>query len=212
MSTCSFSRGGAYDVPCKETQLGCGGRCWQHCEYGRVMSNKLLALHGIGYGQSQLLQLYMKHMEEWEAHAIECHGHEDNRAKKTHSGNGAYKGQFAFTLTKSPDDDLTEEDMIKAARKIMNQKSCPVKKYAWYLEYGDPEQQLHPHIHGMYETESEGRIEAKHFKRAWKIWNEKQKLGKGFRGGYHRPVRSEEGYSDYIKKDNGKNEWYNLEN
>jgi len=120
--------------------------------------------------------------------------------KKTHKGNGAPSGAFAFTLTKSPDDDLTEEDMIKAVTKVMNQKSCPTIRFVWYIEYGDVETRTHPHIHGMYETESGGRIEAKHWKRAWMIWDEKKLMGFGFRGGYHRPVRSEENYVDYVQK------------
>lgn len=122
------------------------------------------------------------------------------KCKKTHKGNGVYKGAYAFTLTKSPKDDLTEQQMIEAANKLMTQKSCPVKKFAWYQEKAGEE---HVHIHGMYETFSEGRIEAKHFKRAWPIWNEKQKLGMGFRGGYHRPIRAEEAYSEYISKEHG---------
>lgn len=122
------------------------------------------------------------------------------RISKSHKGNGAPQGQFAFTITASPADKLSKDDMVNAVRKVMAQKSCPVKYYAWYLEYGDMENETHPHIHGMYETESGGRIEAKHFKRAWKIWDEKQRLGAGFRGGYHRPVRDSEAYADYIKK------------
>jgi len=124
----------------------------------------------------------------------------------SHKGNGSYNGPFAFTLTKSPRDSVTVADMIKAVKKIVSQKSCPVIKYAWYLEYkGTDEDGLptHPHIHGMYETESGGRIEKKHFARAWGIWEETQRLGAGFRGGYHRPVRSDEAYSQYIKKDGG---------
>lgn len=120
---------------------------------------------------------------------------------KTHKGNGAPQGAFAFTLTMSPNDGYSKEEMIAACRKIMGQQSCPVKKYAWYLEYGDNEAKTHPHIHGMYETESGGRIERKHFKRAWPIWDESQRHGAGFRGGYHRPVRNEERYSDYIRED-----------
>jgi len=154
---------------------------------------------------------YRKIMEEWLTHASESHGLPDHNRKKTHQGNGTHQGAFAFTLTKSPDDQLTEFDMIKAVRKVMSQKSCPVSRYAWYLEYGDPEEKTHPHIHGLYETQTQGRIEAKHFKRAWPIWDEKHKLGHGFRGGYHRPVRTEEGYEQYIKKDAGKNEWFNIE-
>jgi len=129
--------------------------------------------------------------------------------KKTHEtpknkGNGAPQGAFAFTLTCSPADDYTAADMLLAVRKIMSQKSNTVKRYAWYYEEkgrtteGVP---IHPHIHGMYETESGGRIHSKHFQRAWKIWDEKKPMGQGFRGGYHRPVKSEEGYAQYIKKD-----------
>jgi len=121
--------------------------------------------------------------------------------KKSHKGNGTPSGPFAFTLTKSPSDPLTEDDMIAAVKKIMSQKSCPVTKYAWYLEH--KENQTHPHIHGIYETTSMGRIEAKHFKRAWPIWDEKTPMGAGFRGGYHRPVKHGESYEDYISKDGG---------
>jgi len=129
-------------------------------------------------------------------------------------GNGAPSGAFAFTLTKSPKDALSIGDMLTAVRKIMQQKSCPVKKYAWYYEEkgrdenGDP---IHPHIHGIYETESGGRIESKHFKRAWPIWDPSKPMGQGFKGGYHRAVRSDEGYSDYIKKDGGMSESYGMD-
>lgn len=121
-------------------------------------------------------------------------------------GNGKYQGPFAFTLTKSPTDTLTIDDMIKAVRKVMKQTSFPVIKYAWYYEdkgkddNGNP---LHPHIHGMYETIDGKRIESRHFKRAWPIWDPSQPQGQGFRGGYHRPVAHNEAYSDYIKKDAG---------
>lgn len=118
----------------------------------------------------------------------------------SHPGNGAHMGPFAFTLTMSPNDNLTVDDMIAAARKLMSQKSCPVAVYAWFLEYGDEEAMTHPHIHGMYETVSKGRIEAKHFKRAWPIWDEKVRMGFGFRGGYHKPVRDGVLYSNYISK------------
>lgn len=136
---------------------------------------------------------------KWTRHLRELHWPK----AKSHKGNGAHQGEFAFTLTKSPSDDLTELDMIAAVRKLMAQKSCPVKYYAWYLEYGNPETKEHPHIHGLYETESRGRIESKHFKRAWKIWDEKVRMGMGFRGGYHRPVELEENYARYIAKQNG---------
>lgn len=135
-------------------------------------------------------------------------------ASRRKTGNGAHSGAFAFTLTMSPKDPFTVGDMLAAVRKVMRQKSCTVKRYAWYYEEkgrdenGDP---LHPHIHGMYETESGGRIEAKHWKRAWSIWDERKPMGKGFRGGYHRPVRSDEQYGDYIKKDGGMSESWTMD-
>ena len=127
----------------------------------------------------------------------------------THVGNGTYSGPFAFTLTKSPKDALTVADMLAAARKVMKQKSNPVIKYAWYYEdkgRDDNGDAIHPHIHGMYETSTGGRIETKHWKRAWPIWCPSTIIGAGFRGGYHRPVKMEENYSQYIEKDGGMGE------
>jgi len=143
----------------------------------------------------------INNQKEWLAHIEKSHG-----PSRSHRGNGAYLGPFAFTITKSPKDSMTVQEMIGAVNKIMSQKSCKVIKYAWHLEYkGKDEAGLpaHPHIHGMYETSTGGRIEAKHFKRAWPIWDEKLKLGMGFRGGYHRPIADEESYTKYIAKDGG---------
>jgi len=152
-----------------------------------------------------VLPIFKQQLKEYQKilmiHQNECHGMKFNLCNKK-QGNGAHCGEFAFTLTMSPTDGYTEEDMIKAVEKIMAQQSCPVKRCAWYLEH--KENESHPHIHGIYETESGGRIEAKHFKRAWPIWNEKQKLGAGFRGGYHRPVIEKDEYLAYIAKDKQK--------
>ena len=122
----------------------------------------------------------------------------------SHKGNGTPSGSFAFTLTKSPKDPQSVGDMLAAVRKIMAQKSCAVIKYAWYYEDKGRDENgdaIHPHIHGMYETVTGGRIESKHFKRAWPLWDPNVPMGAGFKGGYHRPVRSDEKYDDYIKKD-----------
>lgn len=131
------------------------------------------------------------------------------KKSSTHVGNGTYNGPFAFTLTKAPADALTVGDMLTAVRKVMKQKSNPVVKYAWYYEdkgRDDNGDAIHPHIHGMYETLSGGRIETKHWKRAWSIWNPEKPLGVGFRGGYHRPIKHGEAYDKYIKKDGGMGE------
>lgn len=206
--SCPHQRG-IFAIRCGDTLIGCDGHCWQHCPAGVVFSNRLLALHNNGLSHTQITSGYHDIMDEWLTHGVIEHNMPDTRVQTTHQGNGAYQGVFAFTLTKSPTDDLTVNDMITAVKKVMNQKSIPTKKFAWYLEYGDEETQSHPHIHGLYETETGNRIESKHFKRAWKIWDPKQKQGAGFRGGYHRPVRDNESYNDYIAKDGGIGERFN---
>lgn len=165
------------------------------------MQSRMVALHTKRLSQWQITDAIAKFMDEWIDHGVEKHGIQDNRPKTFR--NGKYNGPFAFTLTMSPTDNLTVDDMTLACRKIMDQKSQPVKKFAWYLEYKDEETKLHPHIHGMYETENGRRIEKKHWVRQWQIWDESQPLGSGFRGGYHRPVRKDEAYSKYISKQRG---------
>lgn len=180
---------------CYDMTSACYGKCSKCCGADNEHSEalKTWATEGALKPADKIHKTYLKHLRD----------HHGLPSPTKHSGNGAPQGAFAFTLTKSPNDDLTEDDMVRAVRKVMNQKSCPVKRYAWFLEYGNKETKEHPHIHGMYETESGGVIEKKHWQRAWKIWDPATKLGAGFRGGYHRPVRSEENYDDYIAKDGG---------
>lgn len=130
--------------------------------------------------------------------------------KPHHVGNGKPKGIFAGTLTYSPNsDNKNENDMVTAIKKIMRQKTCPIKRYAWYLEYTEKGT---PHIHFIYETEKGGRITSQTFKRQWDIWDESVHCGNGHRGGYHKHVADENAYMDYIAKDNNirhENNWTN---
>lgn len=119
---------------------------------------------------------------------------------KHHTGNGAPKGTWAGTLTMAPTDPTNEAEMITAIQKIMSQRTCPVQKYAWYLEYTE---NAMPHIHFIYQTPGGGRIHQKVFKRLWPIWDEATNVGRGHRGGYHRIVHDTEAYLTYIKKDGG---------
>jgi len=172
-----------------------------------VCASHIVTCSSMQVWDDETVRSYVKHLD---TDCVNAHLRVQKKPKH-HTGNGTYRGAFAFTITKGPNDALTVGDMLKAARKLMAQTSCPVVKYAWFYEdkgrdaNGDP---IHPHIHGMYETVTGGRIEAKHFKRAWSIWDEspKARLGSGFRGGYHAAVKSEESYKDYIKKDGGMGE------
>lgn len=120
-----------------------------------------------------------------------------------HEGNGKPNGIFAGTLTMAPTDPTNENEMVIAIKKIMNQQTCPVEKYAWYVEYTKNDL---PHIHFIYQTPSGNRIHQKVFKRYWKTWDEKQRCGTGHRGGYHKLVKSETAYLEYIEKESGRNE------
>lgn len=127
--------------------------------------------------------------------------HQTAPSKKIHKGNGKHNGLFAGTFTISDEDDISENEMCIAIEKVFAQQTCPVKRYAWYLEYTKSGS---PHIHFLYETEGGGRIHAKVFMRYWKTWDEKTKIGKGHRGGYHKEVQSEIAYGEYIAKDGGR--------
>lgn len=179
----------------------CDGKCYQHCAYTLSYHSQCRLLLQQNYPEWKMSEQHDKLTSEWIDHLIECHNFPDTRIKKY--PNGKYKGPFAFTLTMSPSDGLTEQDMMMACRKLMTQRSQPVKKFSWYLEYKDTELKTHPHIHGMYECEDSCRIQKRTWERMWPVWNEGIPLGAGFRGGYHRPVRSDEGYANYIVKQGG---------
>lgn len=134
--------------------------------------------------------------------------HYDKPPRTTHPGNGKHQGWFAGTITKSPEWDETQDDMCVAIEKIFSQQTVPVDKYVWYLEYTDAKL---PHIHFLYLTKSGGRITSKIFKRYWKQWDEKRKLGKGHQGGYHKSVESLIAYKEYIEKDSGTHQCQNME-
>lgn len=123
--------------------------------------------------------------------------------KNTHKGNGVHQGLWVGTLTMSPNDGLNEEEMVGAMRKIFNQQTVPVKKWAYYREYT---KNGLPHLHFCYETDSGGRIHKKIFQRYWKIWDEpRNQTGKGgFPGGYHSPAKSETAYLEYMSKEGGR--------
>lgn len=123
--------------------------------------------------------------------------------KGHHKGNGKPKGIFAGTLTMSPKWETNEEEMVTAIKKLMRQKTCPVKRYVWYLEYT---QDNVPHIHFIYETDTGGRITQQTFKRQWKYWDESTPCGGGHVGGYHKHCAKEDDYLEYISKDKGRHE------
>lgn len=149
-------------------------------------------------------RLYFKHFHEsLKRHQKNCPLQREKNSLKYNptKSNHKHMGTWAGTLTMSPTDSTNEEEMVMAIKKIMRQKTCPVKKYAWYLEHT---QNGLPHIHFIYETATGGRIHKRVFQRIWKIWDESQAVGAGHRGGYHRECHSDEEYMKYISKDKGR--------
>lgn len=184
-----------------------GGDLIQGVVPERIRDLKCLECHTIEMGlymystcrNFEELKQFNKYMEMARQHNPDTH---ENLPKKySHVGNGRHNGLWAGTLTKASTWTETEDDMVAAMEKIFSQQTCPVENYAWYVEYTDAGL---PHIHFIYRTMSGGRIHAKVFKRYWKQWDEKRRLGKGHQGGYHKEVDSEVAYKEYIEKDSGR--------
>ena len=110
--------------------------------------------------------------------------------------------QYAFTLTMPPDYQPVNP-LKEVAKKIMeygltNKPYEKADQFAYVLEHTE---QGTPHIHGVYSTKSGRRIAAKYFARYWPLWDEKKRMGQGFQGGYHGPVRHGESYTGYLEKE-----------
>jgi len=110
--------------------------------------------------------------------------------------------EYAFTLTMPPDYQPANP-VEQVAKKILeygltNKPYEKADKYAYVLEHTEKGT---PHIHGIYSTKSGRRIAAKYFARYWPLWDEKKRMGQGFQGGYHGPVRHGESYTGYLEKE-----------
>ena len=57
------------------------------------------------------------------------------------------------------------------------------------------------HVHCFYKLKEGVKITDKNFQRAWKYWNPKKVIGRGFEGGHHANVREESDFLGYIDKD-----------
>lgn len=110
--------------------------------------------------------------------------------------------EFAFTLTMPPDyvcvKPIEESARLILTNGLTNKPYEKATDWAYVLEHTDKGT---PHIHGVYRTASGRRISSKYFKRYWPLWDEKVKLGHGFKGGYHSPARHAESYAAYLEKE-----------
>lgn len=123
-------------------------------------------------------------------------------ATPRHSQSKDPNTEYAFTLTMPPGYEHTKT-IDEVARLIMEKglTNKPYEKateWAYVLEHTDKGT---PHIHGVYKTASGRRIASKYFNRYWPLWNEKEKMGQGHKGGYHSPARHGESYAAYLEKE-----------
>lgn len=123
-------------------------------------------------------------------------------AQKVDSRKADASTAYAFTLTMPPDYE-PKKPIDEVARLILENgiTSKPYDRAAQWAYVVEHTESGTPHIHGMYKTPSGRRIEQKYFKRYWPLWDEKIKLGHGFKGGYHQKARDEQCYDAYIQKE-----------
>lgn len=118
---------------------------------------------------------------------------------KKHAGHEL--GAREFTLTYSPqwcNDDEARELMVKAVnrlRKYYDKELVELECVGEVTKLGCS------HIHGYYLLDGGLKMTDKNFKRAYKFWNPKKRLGaRGHEGGHHEVVHKESDFKGYIDK------------
>lgn len=134
------------------------------------------------------------HVEkEWLPNAIKAH----SPKKMTRYELGARE----FTLTYSPkwfDDANARTGMMQAISKLIKYYKDEIITLRAVGEVGTNGLS---HVHCFYKLAGGLKITDKNFKRAWKHWNPKKPLQRGFEGGHHATVRNESDFLGYIDKD-----------
>lgn len=111
-------------------------------------------------------------------------------------------GAREFTLTYSPkwmDDETARNTMKTAIQRLLKYYDGDILNLRAIGEVGTNGLS---HIHCFYKLRKGLKITDKNFKRAYKYWNPKKKLGfSGHEGGHHANVKSESDFLGYIDKD-----------
>lgn len=110
-------------------------------------------------------------------------------------------GAREFTLTYSPkwmNDAQAREEMEKAINKLCRYYADVIENLRAVGEVGSNGLS---HVHCFYKLMDGSKMKDKNFKRAWKYWNPKKTIGRGFEGGHHANVREISDFLGYIEKD-----------
>lgn len=111
-------------------------------------------------------------------------------------------GPWEFTLTYSPAKHGWSADEAKDAMRTAIERLT--RYYREELEefhaVGEYTQAGAPHVHAWYKLGGGRRMTTKSFRRAYPIWNERAKLGRGHEGGHHEPVKRTSDFAGYVEK------------
>jgi len=121
----------------------------------------------------------------------------EKQSKHAHHELGARE----FTLTYSPkwmEDAEARVEMEKAIEKLCRYYRDEIIELRAVGEVGSNGL---AHVHCFYKLDGGKKMTDKNFKRAWKYWNPKKKIGRGFEGGHHANVKEESDFRGYIDKD-----------
>ena len=141
---------------------------------------------------------YVEHFDQV-IHSMKLSDKKIQARPKKHRG---YElGAREFTLTYSPkwmDDNTARLELTKAITKLLKYYADEIIELRAVGEVGSNGLS---HIHCFYKLVDGLKMTDKNFKRAWKYWNPKKRLGNGFEGGHHQSVRQESDFRGYIEKD-----------
>jgi len=124
------------------------------------------------------------------------------QVSKNAAGNNQHQlGPREFTFTYTDEWYENDTDAQTAMR-------CAVEKLTRYykdeiIEFhavGEYTRAGRAHVHCWYHLTGGRKITDKNFKRAWKHWDPKRKLGKGFQGGHHETVNRASDFAGYTEK------------
>jgi len=107
--------------------------------------------------------------------------------------------EFTFTYTDSwfENDGEAQEAMRCAIEKLTRYYKDEIIEFHAIGEYTRAGRS---HVHGWYNLTGGRKITDKNFKRAWRYWNPKRKLGKGFEGGHHQTISRVSDFHGYTEK------------
>lgn len=170
----------------------------------REMDRDCPNVDDIDWLSAKLAQVERELHASAEAHRL-CR--EEAERRQLHERNSANAranlGPWEFTLTYSPKEhgwmaEQAEEAMREACDRLTRYYASEIEEFH---AVGERTQAGQPHVHAWYKLKGGRKITTKSFKRAYPIWNEKRKLGRGHEGGHHAPIKRTSDFAGYIEKD-----------